>query len=643
MKNLTLIIFFTLNISLFTIHLNSQPCLPEGINFYNQTQIDSFQINYPSCTEIEGDVYISGPNITNLNGLNVITSIGGNLIIGDEWIQNPHLDNLTGLEGLTSIGGYLEFRGNEALYSLTGLDNLTSIGGGLGIGTESNGVNPALASIMALENLTTLGGALVIIGCSDLKSLTGLEGVNSIGSVLWIIFNESLTSFAGLDNVTSISGNLFISANNALTSFAGLDNVTSISGDLWINGNDSLTSLMGLENIESSSIINLDIINNISLSTCEVESICDYLVAPNGSIDIYDNASGCNSQEEVEDACENNCLPEGIIFNYQEGIDNFQINYPNCTEIEGDVNIGEWVTNLNGLNVLTAIGGSLGIVYTYNLPNLTGLDNVTSIGGHLTIAYNGALTSLTGLEGLTFIGGDIFMEGNPFASLGELEGLTSIEGHLALWSLHNLPSLTGLDNVISIDGNLDIRLNASLTNMTGLDNVTSIGGYLKIKNNDSLTNLTGLDNIDPNSIENMSIHGNGNLIECHVQSICEYMAVPNGTIEIYNNAPGCNSQEEVEATCDTLTVKKITFDNSFLISPNPCYGSVNLQYKIYDEGVLNLDIYDITGTKVKSITTDKKIPGTYEIEIDLSDLQKGVYFCVLKTNKGIQTTKMIKL
>jgi len=45
----------------FTFHLISvypQSCLPEGIIFETQFQIDSFQINYPGCTEIEGIVKI---------------------------------------------------------------------------------------------------------------------------------------------------------------------------------------------------------------------------------------------------------------------------------------------------------------------------------------------------------------------------------------------------------------------------------------------------------------------------------------------------------------------------------------------------------------------------------------------------------
>ncbi len=73
-KNFTLL--FSVLLLWFHTQLFSQPCLSEGITFTTQEQIDSFQINYPSCTEIEGDVGIYGDDITNLNGLNVLTSIG---------------------------------------------------------------------------------------------------------------------------------------------------------------------------------------------------------------------------------------------------------------------------------------------------------------------------------------------------------------------------------------------------------------------------------------------------------------------------------------------------------------------------------------------------------------------------------------
>ncbi len=115
MKNLTFIFLISLHISLFTFHLAAQPCLPEGITFTTQAQIDNFQTNYPNCTEIEGNVGIAGDDITNLNGLNVLTSIGGDMEIGYMvmWWSckgNPFLISLAGLGNLTTIGGTFRSR-----------------------------------------------------------------------------------------------------------------------------------------------------------------------------------------------------------------------------------------------------------------------------------------------------------------------------------------------------------------------------------------------------------------------------------------------------------------------------------------------------------------------------------------------------
>ena len=203
----SIIILILFHTSLFTLHLTAQPCLPDGIEFTTQAQIDNFQTNYPTCTEIAGYVIISdnqSGDITNLNGLSVLTSIWGNLFIG------------------------------ETYYT-----------------------------------------------------------VNSI-----------LTSLTGLDNVTSIGGDFMLWGNYALTSLTGLDNVTSIGGKLEVSGNKSLISLMGLDNINAASITDLHIgCQNNQLSTCEVQSVCDYLASPTGTIYISGNATGCNSQAEVEAAC----------------------------------------------------------------------------------------------------------------------------------------------------------------------------------------------------------------------------------------------------------------------------------------------------------------------------------------------------
>ena len=271
MKKLSLLIVvaFITQISAF-----SQSCLPDGIVFTTQVQIDSFQINYPGCNIVEGDVEISGDEITNLDSLFVLTAIEGDLYIG----FTTALMSLTGLDNVTSVGQTVRIYMNASLESLSGLDNLETIAQNLRITN-----NDALADITALHKLT------------------------SVGENLRIYMNAALTSLSGLDNVSSVGDNLRITNNGALSSLAALSNLTSIEGELTVDNNDALESLTGLENIAEATITDLVIRNNLLLSACEVQSVCNYLHAPNGDISIHDNAEGCNSKEEITALC-----PSGV-------------------------------------------------------------------------------------------------------------------------------------------------------------------------------------------------------------------------------------------------------------------------------------------------------------------------------------------
>jgi hypothetical protein len=249
---------------------NAQGCLPYGITFTTQQQIDNFQTNYPGCTEIEGYVIISGNDITNLDGLSVLTSIGSGLSIH-----------------------------TNALTSFTGLNNLTSIGGDLGIEE-----NYALTSIIGLEGLTSIGGRLEVSYNYHLTSLTGLEGLTSIGGSLTIAMNQQMNTLIGLEGLTTIGGSFYIGDSYSLTSLTGLEGLTAIGNDLWILSNINLVTLIGIDNLASIGG-DLSIADNNSLSTCDVESICNYLTSPNSEIHINDNNSGCNSVDEVQETCPN--------------------------------------------------------------------------------------------------------------------------------------------------------------------------------------------------------------------------------------------------------------------------------------------------------------------------------------------------
>jgi hypothetical protein len=566
-------------------------CLPEGIIFETQAQIDSFQINHPGCTKIEGAVKIINPDITNLDGLSV----------------------------LTFIGGYLEIYQNTSLTSLTGLDNLTSIGGNLIIGSVDFGGNPVLTS------------------------LTGLQGLMFIG------------------------GNLQIVNNNNLTNLMDLEGLTTLGGFLWLSNNNALVSLTGLDNIAAGSIDSLYICDNSILSNCAVQSICNYLANPSVTIEIHNNAPGCNGQEEVEVTCEAPCLMEGITFSNQNQIDSFQVNYPFCTEILGNVTIigGDNITNLNGLSILTSIGGELKFEQNYFLTSLAGLENLTTIGESLSIEYNTVLINLSGLNHVTSIGGGLYVEHNiSLTSLFGLDNVTAIGEILWITDNYALSSLTGLGNVAAIGGDIYIGVieggNPALTSLTGLESLTSIGGGLYIidnnflvsltglnkltaigyggmlwvTNNNSLTALAGLDKISAGSITFLRIDENSSLSSCEVKSICEYLANPAGEIYIGDNALGCNSQVEVEAACDSLAVGDQTIESVFSIYPTPTSGIVDCRLSLADPQFVTLKIYDLHGREVATVIEEQLPAGMHMMRFDISSLPPGICFYRLMISRA---------
>ena len=70
---------------------------------------------------------------------------------------------------------------------------------------------------------------------------------------------------------------------------------------------------------------------------------------------------------------------------------------------------------------------------------------------------------------------------------------------------------------------------------------------------------------------------NKKLITCAVQPICEFLANPNGTIEIHDNATGCDSEVEVQHACWLITIEdENTLQNQFTFYPNPVTANAKL-------------------------------------------------------------------
>ncbi len=497
MHNINTLSFWSSCLLLFlsSFQLNAQ-CTDVVIELDSQADVDNFATNF-GCTTIEGDLFIIGEDITNLNGLSGLTNI-----TDDVQIDETNLTSLNGLDNLTNIGGDFSLTDNNDLENISSLGLLQTIGGNFEVTgfVQQDFIFPSLTHIegdiatgevngnLSMPNLQTLGGNL-----SDARAFTSisnsLSNLTSIGGDLGIYWVDA-NSLNFLSSLTAIGGTLYLEEVWGLSNLSGLENLTSVGG-IWffssydLQNIDALSNLTTIENglyLEYVSIENLEPLNNLS--------------TVGGSINI--RHVNCTD------------LPE----------------FPNLTSLEGGLTIlgFDYMTSLNGFNHLNSIGGNLWIQYNYELVELTGFDNLNYVDEGIFIQDNEQLidcciltewqefTDYIVLENNNTICNDLEGLGNFCdGSIGECGGLivlstqsevdafptnypcTEILGHLVIEG-NSIDNLEGLETLTSIIGDLTIQ-NTSLNTLEGLENLISVDGNLTINDN-GLDDLDGLANLE---------------------------------------------------------------------------------------------------------------------------------------------------
>ncbi len=543
-------------IALFTIafclNAYAQSCLPNGISFYSQAEIDGFSVNYPGCTTIEGNISISGSGITNLNGLSGITAVGGYV-----YIQAINLTSLNGMQniksikgitlyqtGLTSLNGLqglisLEFLQigyiNWSLTSLSGMPNITSLKrlsiaySGL---TSLNGLqnltsleelevqnnpwltslsgmpnvhalksltfyeNVALTSLNGLQGLTSLDNLTVYYGSTSLASLNGLQNVTSMKRIL--IQNSGLSDLTGLQNLSSLEY-LELAYNASLSSLNGLQSLNTLLG-LTLYDNSTLSNLNGLQNFNTIKTLSLNsnaMLSNIS-SLANLSVIDNLYIYGNNALTTLNGLGNIHTLNTLN-------IEHNAVLSNLSGIQNItsvgslSIASPiwtNLTSFQNmtvnkslTVHASPLLSNLNGLSNISALGW-LSIYSNDGLTSLSGLNNLVALDT-LSISYNPVLTNIGVLQQINTMKG-IWMQGNPaLTSISGLQQLTSLqELHLSYSALTNLD---GLQNIGSLQV-LDMEVNPELTSLYGLDNITAIG-TIRLSSSPLLTSLNTLQKV----------------------------------------------------------------------------------------------------------------------------------------------------
>ena len=665
MKHLTIIAFILL--LCWQPKTISQTCLPEGITFTTQAQIDGFQVNHPNCTEIEGFVQIIGPNIDNLNGLSVLSAIGGHLVINETTMNNlSGLENLTtvggvvsiyettltdliGLHNITTIGGNLRVEANESLPNLNGLSSLSSIGGSFNIYSNN------LYNLIGIDKLTIIEGNLDIKD-NNLNSLSGLDSLEMIGGSLILEWNGELNNLQGLGSLTSIDGNMGVRYNTSLKNFEGMSNLHTIGNRLYVEDNISLINFEGFNNVTS--IGDFVIIEQYGGTALNSLSGLNNLKSVGGDFEIkhiesLHDLSGLDSLTTVEGAieiwyCDELTSLEGLNSLINAGI--YVHKCPKVNSLSGLENLEQSdvfqlseidsLSNLLGLNSLRLVN----FLRLYGLPqivDLSGLENLDTIH-NLHIDGNESLLSLEGLSfenstvGILSIGSN-----NVLNDISNLEALQYAHYSCSITNNHELQDLSALHNLDSV-GSLTIANNRRLVTLEHLSNITTLHeGWFYIVGNDSLTSLSGLDNIDPTSILVLKIKDNPLLTACDINSVCDYLLIPNAFVEIHDNTVGCNSQAEVEDAC-TVEISEPLLNSMLSSYPNPFTTSTSIEYELTEPSNTQLTIYNAIGEVVYQAEDRIMSQGKHSFVWSADRLPEGIYYAVLRSEYGVSVVKMVK-
>lgn len=416
-------------------------CPTGNVTLTSQAEVDAFVTQYPNCTEIDGNLSISGTATNNLTALNNITAINGQLSINGTNITNGNIFN-----NLTSVTGMINIQSNPVLSDLSGFNALVSTPNTIQVNN-----NQSLTQISGFNALTTVGQNLSVIGALvnplPLNSISGFSNVQSVGYLL--IRNTALTNLSQLSSLQSINFGLSIDNNPLLTSIAALSNCTNA-----MNGNG--TSPFRI--FENHALVSLNGINFSSVTNSSVVKI-----------------SGLHLVETINE------------------LSSLQGNFP-----EVDVSVMPVLQNLNGFSNITGIGKLI----LNNNPLIASLPswNLTQLE-HLSISNMPSLTSIATLSGVTSMGNAtdinaiVFNQNTQLSNLTGLHNLTNLNNkNVFLRNNTNLTDINALNGLtISTLGGFTFIGNTNLATCA----VDWVCNRLALNTNNIsiLTNATGCESI----------------------------------------------------------------------------------------------------------------------------------------------------
>ncbi len=534
--NMKVKIVFVLSIFAFTKMVCCQTSCIDVFYFRSQEQIDSFIFKYPDCSVLDGSVTIFGGNITNTDSLYHIKKIKGDLVIH----YGKRLKSIDGLKNCDTITGKLTINQNDSLFNFSAFNTLNYA---------------KLIEITSNKNLTIIDGfdsiqnleKLLISGNSKLRNIYGFNQLKVI-NVLNISLNRKSKEINGFHNLQDC-GVLSISNNDSLSQMLAFNSLIHLNS-LFIAINNSLLELDGLQKLKS------------------IAGDCQF-----SSLSNLEKMSEMDSLEYI-----------GGFFQFS--------------------NLGRLKT-LPKFKKLKRVDGSLHISECGSLNAVSAFDALRVIKGQFLMRNNSSITSINGFRALdSCLYNFVIDGGNKLKVIDGFDNLKYIEASLTLnafdlesingfWSLHEIRGDQNGDSTQWINFALQTGKVKSISEFSNLKKVRGI----LLNRNQELDNIVGFDNVDTSYIKFIKFANNEKLTLCKSDFLCSYLENPNHEANLSGNAPGCNTREEILASCTSGTQEWHATITANGVYPNPCPLNTTLWFEGW-EADFDLSLYNSMGSVV---------------------------------------------
>ncbi len=116
-----------------------------------------------------------------------------------------------------------------------------------------------------------------------------------------------------------------------------------------------------------------------------------------------------------------------------------------------------------------------------------------------------------------------------------------------------------------------------------------------------------------------------------------------GVIYIATHGRGIWRSSSLLGLNDNSKTDAANFKTKLKAFPNPTASTSSISFELFEAGSVSIDVYSITGTKVKSITEKSVAKGQGSIDLNVSHLPKGTYIVKFRSGAQSETTKFIKM